>query len=209
MTLGVVLTLGAVTGGRGQELSGSVTPSNGSLFDGFALPSLPENWADLPVQLTAGQSVSYNSNVNNFPVGFAGRGQVVGDFTSTSNFGFSTTGHLYGQQLFFDANFGVIRYLHEVANNSNVYSLNAGVNWSLTSRCSGTLAASLSKSPASLTELVGVGVNYTTSTAFNETGNCAVSNGYSLLFNSGLTTTTNSNPIDAVNNSRTTLLPPA
>ena len=25
MTLGVVLTLGAVTGGRGQELSGSVT----------------------------------------------------------------------------------------------------------------------------------------------------------------------------------------
>ena len=30
-TLAVVLTLGAVTGGRGQELSGSVTPANGSL----------------------------------------------------------------------------------------------------------------------------------------------------------------------------------
>ena len=65
---------------------------------------------------------------------------------------------------------------------------------------------SLSKSPAEITDLVGVGVNYTTTTALNETGKCAVGNGYSLLFNSGLTTTTNSNPIDAVNNARTTLL---
>src|ERR1700678_2336301 len=49
-TLAVVLTLGAVTGGRGQELSSSVTPA-----DGFVLPSVPENWADLPFKLTASQ----------------------------------------------------------------------------------------------------------------------------------------------------------
>ena len=90
--------------------------------------------------------------------------------------------------MFLDATFGVIRYLHEVQSNSTVYSLNAGVNWNVTSRCSGTLAASLSKSPAQLTEQVGTGINYTTTTALNETGKCAVSNGYSLLFNSGLTT---------------------
>ena len=65
---------------------------------------------------------------------------------------------------------------------------------------------SLSKSPVELTELVAAGVNYTTTTALNETGKCAVSNGYSLIFNSGLTTTTNSNPIDAVNDTRTKLL---
>ena len=203
LTLAVVLTLGAVTGGRGQELSGSVTPANGSPFDGLALPSVPENWADLPFKLTASQTVSYNSNIRSFPVGVAPRGTVLGDFTSTTNFGFSTRANVSGQQLFLDATFGVIRYLHEVDFNSTVYSLNAGVDWNVTSRCSGTLAASLSKSPAQLTEQVGTGVNYTTTTAFNETGKCAISNGYSLLFNSGLTTTTNSDPTNALNNART------
>jgi hypothetical protein len=207
LTLGVVLTLGGVTGGRGQELSGSVTPSNAGSLDGFALPSVPENWADLPVKLTASETVSYNSNINSLPIGFPNpRGGPQGDFTSASNFGLSTRANVSGQQLFFDATFGVIRYLHNVQFDSDIYSLNAGVDWTLTSRCSGTLGVSLAKSPASLTELVGTGVNYTTSTALNETGKCAVSNGFSLVFNSGLTTTTNSNPIDALNNSRTTLL---
>ena len=205
MTLGVVLTLGAVTGGRGQELSSSVTAANGSL-DGFVLPSVPENWADLPFKLTASQTVSYNSNINSFPIGVAPKGTILGDFTSTTNFGFSTKANVSGQQLFLDATFGVIRYLHDVQFNSTVYSLNAGVNWTVTSRCSGTLGVSLSKSPAQLTEQVGTGVNFTTTTALNETGKCAVSNGYSLLFNSGLTTTTNSDPIDALNNARTALI---
>src|ERR1700735_5002575 len=146
-TLAVVLTLGAVSGGRGQELSSSVTPANGSL-DGFVLPSVPENWADLPFKLTASQTVSYNSNVNGIPIGTALPGQILGDFTTTSNFGFSTRANVSGQQLFLDATFGVIRYLHDVAFDSTVYSLNAGVDWTLTSRCSGALSVSLSKSPA-------------------------------------------------------------
>jgi hypothetical protein len=207
LTLGVVLTLGGVTGGRGQELSGSVTPSNAGSSDGFVLPSVPTNWADLPVKLTASETVSYNSNVNAIPIGQrVPPREVLGDFTSSSNFGLSTRANVYGQQLFFDATFGVIRYLHQVDFDSDVYSLNAGVDWTLTSRCSGALSVSLAKSPVEITELVATGVNYGTTTALNESGKCAVSNGYSLLFNSGLTTTTNSNPIDAVNNSRNTLL---
>jgi hypothetical protein len=204
-TLAVVLTLGAVSGGRGQELSSSVTAANGSL-DGFVLPSVPENWADLPFKLTASQNVSYNSNISSFPIGVAPKGAILGDFTSATNFGFQTRATVSGQQVFLDATFGVIRYLHEVQSNSTVYSLNAGVNWNVTSRCSGTLATSLSKSPAQLTEQVGTGINYTTTTALNETGKCAVSNGYSLVFNSGLTTLTNSDAINAVNNSRTALI---
>ena len=204
-TLAVVLTLGAVSGGRGQELSSSVTPANGSL-DGFVLPSVPENWADLPFKLTASQNVSYNSNIGAFPIGVAPKGAILGDFTSTSNFGFQTTANVSGQQLFLDATFGVIRYLHDVQFNSTVYSLNAGVDWKVTSRCSGALAVSLSKSPAQLTEQVGTGINYTTTDAVNETGKCGIANGYSLLFNSGLTTTTNSNPIDALLNARTALI---
>jgi Putative beta-barrel porin 2 len=206
LTLGVVLTLGAVTGGRAQDLSGSVTSASGSSFDGFALPSVPENWADLPVKLTASQTVSYNSNVTGFPVGVATPGQVLGDFTSTTNLGVSTRATVSGQQLYFDGTFGVIRYLHEVAFNSTVYSLSAGVDWHVTSRCSGNLGVTLSKSPAALTEQVGTGVNYTTTTAINETGKCAVANGYSLLFNSGLTTTNNSDPTNAINNGRTALI---
>jgi hypothetical protein len=207
LTLGVVLTLGGVTGGRGQELSGSVTPSSAGSFDGFALPSVPANWADLPVKLTASESVSYNSNINGLPVGFPNpRGGPQGDFTATSNFGLSTRANVSGQQLFFDATFGLIRYVHEADFDSNIYSVNAGVDWTLTSRCSGALSVSLSKSPAALTDLIGTGINYSTSNTLNETGKCAVSNGYSLIFNSGLTTVTNSNPIDAINNSRNTLL---
>jgi Putative beta-barrel porin 2 len=204
-TLAVVLTLGAVTGGRGQELSSSVTAADGSL-GGFVLPSVPENWADLPFKLTASQDVSYNSNISSFPIGVAPKGAILGDFTSTSNFGFSTKANVSGQQVFLDATFGVIHYLHETQFDSTVYSLNAGVDWTVTSRCSGTLAASLSKSPGQLTEQVGTGVNFTTSTALNETGKCAVSNGYSLLFNTGLTTTTNSNATNALNNGRTELI---
>jgi hypothetical protein len=204
-TLAVVLTLGAVSGGRGQELSSSVTAANGSL-DGFILPSVPENWADLPFKLTASQTVSYNSNISSFPIGIAPKGAVLGDFTSTSNFGFSTKANVSGQQVFLDATFGVIHYLHETQFDSTVYSLNAGVDWKVTSRCSGTLAASLSKSPGQLTEQVGTGVNFTTTTALNETGKCSVSNGYSLVFNTGLTTTTNSDAANALNDARTELV---
>ena len=204
-TLAVVLTLGAVTGGRGQELSSSVTAANGAL-DGLVLPSVPENWADLPFKLTASQTVSYNSNISSFPIGVAPKGAILGDFTSTTNFGFQTRANVSGQQVFLDATFGVIHYLRDTQFDSTVYSLNAGVDWTVTSRCSGTLAASLSKSPGQLTEQVGTGVNFTTSNALNETGKCAVSNGYSLVFNSGLTTTTNSDPTNALNNARTALI---
>jgi Putative beta-barrel porin 2 len=206
LTLGVVLTLGAVTGGWAQDLSGSVTSASGSSFGGLALPSIPDNWSDLPVRLTASQNVSYNSNVNGFPIGVAPVGAVLGDFTATTNFGLSTTANVSGQQLYFDGTFGVIRYLHQVAFDSTVYSMNGGVNWTVTSRCSGTLGVSLSKSPAELTEQVGAGVNYTTTTAINETGKCAIANGYSLLFNTGLTTNKNSNAINALNDGRTELI---
>ena len=203
MTLGVVLTLGAVTGGRGQELSGSVTPGSG-----FVLPAVPENWADLPFKLTASQTVSYNSNVNAIPIGGSAAlpGVVLGDFTSTTNFGFSTKANVSGQQLYLDTSFGLIRYLHETGFNSTVYSVSAGDNWTLTSRCSGNLGVTLAKSPVEITELVGTGVNYLTTSTLSETAKCSVSNGYSLLFNSSLTNDTNSNPVDAVNNDRTTML---
>src|SRR5271163_1805412 len=68
LTLGAVLMLGGITGGRGDQLSGSVGLGGASSPGGFALPTLPENWADMPFQLTASQSVSYNSNILAAPI---------------------------------------------------------------------------------------------------------------------------------------------
>jgi hypothetical protein len=208
LTLGVVLTLGAVTGGRGQELSGSLAAVNAPPLAGFALPSLPENWADLPVTLSSSQIVSYNSNLNGVALGApVPPGETRADFSETTNVGLSTKANVYGQQLYLDATFGVIRYRHQVGDNSDIYSLSAGDNWNFTSRCSGNLGVVLDKSPDTLlTSLAGTGVNYTTSTVFNGTGKCAVSNGFSWVFNSSWNELTNSNPTDALNNSRATML---
>jgi Putative beta-barrel porin 2 len=208
LTLGVVLTLGGVTGGRGQELSGSLAASNAPPLDGFVMPTLPDNWADLPFTLRASQNVSYNSNINGIPLGSpVPAGESRGDFTAATNVGFSTKSNVYGQQLYLDTTFGVIRYHRQTRFNSNIYSVNAGDNWTLTSRCAGALGVSLSKTNSTLlTTLVGTGVNYETTTSFNETGKCAVSNGFSLLFNSSWTELTNSNPVDALLNSRATML---
>src|SRR5271168_935717 len=49
LTLGAVLMLGGITGGRGDQLSSSVGLGGGSSpGGGFALPTLPENWSDMP-----------------------------------------------------------------------------------------------------------------------------------------------------------------
>ena len=173
------------------------------------MPDLPAdwNWGDLPVRLTASESISYNSNVTALPGGVnATNGRPQGDFYSQSSFGVSTRTTWSGQQFFFDGNFGVLRYLHQTSFDSNVYSFNPGVNWHLTSRCSGTLIGFFTRSPSTLNQLVGVGINYQTVTSANETGKCAISNGFSVLFNSGVTETTNSNPLDAVNNSHSKMI---
>jgi hypothetical protein len=170
LTLSAVLMLGGATGGRGDELSGSVAAGGTS---SFSLPGLPENWSDLPVKLSASESVSYNSNILAAPVGTILNGQPRGDFTSTSSYGLSTKANFYGQQFFFDGTFGVIRYLHDSQFDSNIYSFNPGLNWTLTSRCAGTLVGLFHRSPSALTELVGTGINYATTTSLAETGKCA------------------------------------
>src|SRR5271155_5554232 len=74
LALGAVLMLGGVTGGRGDELSGSVGMGDAPSSGGFMLPTLPENWADanwadMPFRLTASESVSYNNNIFALPAG--------------------------------------------------------------------------------------------------------------------------------------------
>jgi hypothetical protein len=209
LTLGAILMLGGVTGGRGDQLSGSVESGGSSSSGGFALPSLPDNWnwADLPVRMTASETVSYNTNIFSLPNGTSlPNGEPKGDFTSTSSYGLSTRANFYGQQFFFDGSFGVIRYLHQTGNDSNIYSFNPGVNWTITSRCSGMVSGNFTRTNSTLVELVGVGINYATTTSLSETGSCAVSNGYSVIVNTGISRITNTNPIDAINNAQTEMI---
>jgi hypothetical protein len=101
LTLGAVLMLGGVTGGRGDELSDSVGLGASSSSGAFVLPSLPENWADMPFQMTANEVVSYNSNIFAAPTNAVLLpGELRGDFTSTSTVGLSTKAYWYGQQFF-------------------------------------------------------------------------------------------------------------
>jgi hypothetical protein len=209
LALGAVLMLGGVTGGRGDELSGSVGMGGAASSGGFALPTLPEtwadaNWAEMPFRLTASESVSYNNNIFSLPAGAAVLGgEPRGDFTSTSSFGLSTAANWFGQQVFFNGSYGVIRYLHQVASDANVFTINSGLNWTFTSRCAGALAATVNRAPSLITAQVGTGINYSTNTALSGTGKCAVSNGYSFVFNSSLTQVSNSNGVNGLNNSRT------
>ena len=71
------------------------------------------------------------------------------------------------------------------------------------SRC---LVGLFTKSPSTITEIVGTGINYATETSLSETGKCAISNGYSVVFNSSATKTNNSNPLDAVNNANVEMI---
>jgi hypothetical protein len=207
LTLGAVLMLGGITGGRGDQLSDSVGLGGASSPGGFALPTLPENWADMPFQLTASQSTTYNSNIFSLPVGMSlPSGQPRGDFTSTTSFGLSTKTTWEGQQFFFDGTYGITRYLHQVQDDQNIYAFNAGVNWTLTSRCAGALTGALTRNPSLITEQVGTGINYATTTALNGTAKCGVGNGYSLVLNSGVTKVNNSNALNGINNGQTVLI---
>jgi hypothetical protein len=207
LTLSAVLMLGGVTGSRGDELSDSVGLGNASSSGGFVLPTLPENWADMPFQLTANQVTSYNSNIFGVPTNTAvPPGEQRGDWTSTSTVGVSTKAYWYGQQFFFSGSYGLIRYLHQTEEDPNIYAFNAGVNWTLTSRCAGSVTANLSRAPTLITEQVGTGINYSTTTGVNETGKCDVSNGYALIVNSGWTKTTNSGGLNAANNGETVMV---
>ncbi len=150
LTLGAVLILGGGTGARGDDLSGpvAVTTTSGTLSSwGGVLPTLPENWSDLPVRFKVSESVGYNSNVLKYPTNFSPSGGFSkGDFQSSSNYGASTKANWGGQQIFMNGSVGFTRYLHDVSLNSFEYNVNTGLNWIYTSRCAGTLVASQSKS---------------------------------------------------------------
>jgi hypothetical protein len=208
LTLGANLTLGGVSVAQAQDAA-APTSDSPSLLNA-SLPSLPQNWSDLPLQLKVSETVGYNSNVLNTPSNFnsslVGLSNSpfqgpVGTFETISDYGASTKAYWGSQQFFADGTYGWYRYLDHDNLNTAHNAIDAGVNWNYTSRCSGKLIASESTTPSQPGQQVGINViNNQTSTAFNETARCIVSPDFSAIFNSGTTSSTNSAAADRANN---------
>ncbi len=158
MTLGAALTIGGVSAVQADDLTLPdvtwLTAEAPSLYGGF--PSFPENWSDLPVQFTVSESAGYNSNVLSLPTGTPSS-LVRGDFQSISSYGASTKAYWGGQQLFADGSLGLTRYLRDVSLDSMQHSLDAGVNWTYASRCSGKLEASESVAESTYAQQIASG----------------------------------------------------
>jgi hypothetical protein len=201
----VVLMLGA-NSVQGQVLS-AFDPGAVSSFAGV-FPSLPRNWSDLPIQFKISEGAGFNSNVLNTPArnGAAANTSFlvaapVATFESISNYQASTKMYVRGQQLFADGSFGFNHYLNHANLNTLHNAADVGLNWILTSKCSGRLIASEQKSEAEPGQQVGVNViNSVTALSVNETANCGVTGNFAGILNSGTTSSTNSAPADTVNN---------
>ena len=66
LTLGAVLMLGVASGARAQDLSALGAAAQPSLAG--VLPDLPQNWSDLPLQLSVSEAAGYNINIFNRPI---------------------------------------------------------------------------------------------------------------------------------------------
>ena len=206
LTLGAVLMLGGVSDGQGQELSGAAPGHvKRAKLSVLRRPCFTD---------AAGELERFAGEADGVPISSvqqqyfwscqrcpAAPGQRAWRFyLDNASLALSTKPYWFwsGQEFFFDASFGEVRYLRQVDFNSDIYTVDAGVNWTYASRCSGALTALASKSPTTVTTQVVnsveslLGANYSTTTSFNETGNCAFGNEYSAIFNSSETQTSNS-----------------
>jgi len=207
LTLGVALTIGGVSAVQADDLIlpdvTSLTAWAPSFYGVFS--SFPENWSDLPFQLKVSESAAYNSNILNTPVSSGATsflfGRPIGAFESISSYAASTKAYWGGQQFFADGSFGTTRYLGNDNFNFAQNSVDAGVNWTYGAKCTGKLIGAEATSQSLPGQQVGFNViNSVTTTEFNENATCIVTGEYKAIFNSGVSTSTNSAAVDSFNN---------
>ena len=209
LTLGAMVTLAGLGASWADDLSFFDWPSMWPAIpeaEGL-FPKTLENWADLPLQLHITESVAYNSNIANTPSGAIASsllyGRPIGAFESISNYGASFKEQVGGQQFFADANWGMYRYLNNGNFNTAQNSAAIGDNFKYGSKCSGTLRLSESTSPSLPGQQLGFNViNSTTILSATEAATCVINGEYSGVFNSGATNSTNSAPVDQLNDYR-------
>ena len=171
---------------------------------GLIPPVMDWNWVDSPFKPIISDTLTYNDNVAGLPSGYPLLPGMAsrGDFLDLIQIGDATKVNLSGQQFFFDYNYGVTRYFHDLGFDSTQYSIDAGVNWTFTSRCTGNLRVAKSAMPSVFEQTAGVGVNTAMGQSLTETAKCAVTGDWSLIANSGVSQTTNSLALDQLNGSQ-------
>lgn len=201
VTLGGLILLGSASTARADDPAVFDWPSIASAGYGV-FSRVPENWSDLPVQLKVSESIGYNSNVFSNPInGGALYGVPVSSWESVTTLGAGTKAYWEGQQFFANGSLGMYRYLSVQDLDILTSTFNAGVNWTLGSKCTGTLTVSEATQPSQPGQQVGFNVKNTATTiAGNETANCIISGQYGWVLNSGATETTNSAAVDQFNN---------
>jgi hypothetical protein len=209
LALGAILGLGGASAADAADISdlGAYISSLG----GDVFPSGLENWSDLPFRLTVSQSVGYNSNLFNTPANSGGSttaaqlayGRPVGGFETISTVMGATTLHWGAQEFILDGSYGMYRYAGHTSLNTAHNSLDAGMNWVLTSKCKGKLIYSQSTVPSQPGDQVSVNaLNVLSTQMFNETAQCGITGNWSAVLNSGWSNTTNSATLDQANNSQ-------
>lgn len=148
------------------------------------------NWSTSPVKLNVHEYGSYNSNVLNAPTtNVLLPGQTRGDYILNTTVGASTKFEAWSQQFFGDASYNILNYRHNVGYDGHNYSLDAGINYVLTSRCTGQVVAAASQRQAPQEQLFGPGITTVRNQSLVETANCKLYQNISAILNSGITST--------------------
>jgi hypothetical protein len=169
-------------------------PVKATIDEGWRPASESSNWVDnLPFKVLLNQSLNYNDNLLLLPNGAAPPpNEKRGDAYSTTTFGLFSRFPLGADTFFVNGTYGVSRYEHDAGLNSSNYSLNGGMEWVFTDRCSGTLVASDRQTQAPIEELTSFTVNNIRTDAFNESAKCKLSDHINVVLNSGISRSNNS-----------------
>jgi len=214
LTLGALLTLSVLEGAWADDLSWLSWSSLTSFLPGETtgiFPKLPENWSDLPVQLHISETVGYNSNITgaqtNNQSSLSSVFKPIGSLESISSYGFSFKNEVGAQQFFADGTWGMYRYARAPNFNSQTNAADIGDNFSYGSKCTGNVRLSEATSPSEPTQQLAVNtINSMRTVSGTENLQCIANGRFSTIFNSGITSSTNSAALDKLNDYRSAFI---
>ena len=159
------------------------------------------SWVDhLPVKLSIDQSLRYNDNILLLPKGTTlPQGQTPGDFYSVTTPGFNARFPVGAQSFFSNGSYTFTRYNNDTALNTDNYYVDGGVDWRLTSRCSGQFVAASSLAQSPSYDQIAFSVNNVKIDSLNGTARCLIAPKWAVIVESGRTETQNSLLISRLN----------
>lgn len=167
-----------------------LSPNPDAIWRAPEIPNLIDN---LPFSVFASQSVVYNDNILLLPNGAAAPpNRTRGDFYFLTNAGLTAKIPIASQVFFFDANYGISRYVHNTTLDGSNYLVDVGVNWVFTSRCSGKLVAIDRQTQAPIEELTSFSNNDIQTLSAKESAKCNVGDRFNIVADSEWNRTTNS-----------------